>query len=875
MVAPACRTFIASCDAACFTARGPRGFTGPRGETGPAGQTGPTGQGDQGSPGVTGPAGQAGSGAGPQGSPGVTGPAGQTGPRGNTGPTGPQGATGVGATGTQGPQGVTGVTGPQGQAGSGAGQQGSPGVTGAQGPTGTVGGQGSPGVTGPAGATGGLGPTGSIGPTGQIGPTGPTGGQGSPGVTGPQGATGPAGANGAAGGGGGAGGGITGPSITVDNAISRWSGVGGTTLKNSSVYLDDDGTMRNLRALSWLGEANVPTGPTQIVDWSQSRWMAAFIETGTSFLFTGPGTGAAELSLRVFHARANTNANSWSTNNSWVESVVPTLSIGSGVNDFVAVSRIGGNYYSVLVPNFGTGASGPVGLTGPAGATGAAGATGPQGVTGPAGAGSSGAGSQGSPGVTGPQGPAAPPSEISVATASFSDATVTGVTFEVIPSSVVSFTLASPAMAVGLFLGDFQATAGSVPFQQQLIETRVVINGIPGATRPYSTPSGLFQTITRQAMAAQAAVRLPAGGYTAGVEWRRATGTRLIGAAGDLLVSLINGAVGPTGPQGATGSGGGATGPQGATGPTGPTGPVGQQGSPGVTGPAGATGTIGPTGPAGAGTQGSPGVTGPAGPVQSPSEISVATSSWSDAVITNTAFTVIDGSVVSFTLTSPAMAVGLFLGDFQATAGNVPFQSQWIDTRVVINGVAGATRAYATPSGLFQTITRQAMSAQAAVRLPAGGYTAGVEWRRATGTRVLGSAGDLTIVLDQGAVGPTGPAGGFGATSLGAPPTVEAAIINGRDVAALAMQTALSSVHVPSGLGDGFVFLGNAATAPAMTPTGGVIFWSFATGGSTGAASAWARGGAGSITNWIPAHRIDERMHLVPWARSRRIEGNA
>lgn len=113
---------------------------------------------------------------------------GSTGPQGPQGLTGPQGQIGPqGAQGTQGSAGVTGPTGAPGAPGSGAGPQGSPGVTGPQGATGVTGQRGATGTQGVTGVTGPQGPTGQAGPTG---PTGPAGSQGSPGVTGLQGPTG-------------------------------------------------------------------------------------------------------------------------------------------------------------------------------------------------------------------------------------------------------------------------------------------------------------------------------------------------------------------------------------------------------------------------------------------------------------------------------------------------------------------------------------------------------------------------------------------------------------------------------------------------------------------------------------------------------------
>lgn len=210
------------------------------------------------------------------------------------------------------------------------------------------------------------------------------------------------------------------------------------------------------------------------------------------------------------------------------------------------------------------------------------------------------------------------------------------------PSSIVAFTLAAEATVFGLFSGNFGPTGAAGVNQQQAVEARLVINGVPGMVNRAVVPSGGdSQNILREVLTAQSSRTLSPGGYTAGVEVCMPTGTRVLGLDGHVQLAMLQGvqgaagATGPTGPAGATGPQGatGVTGATGATGPTGPAGTTGPQGSPGVTGftgptgPAGAQGAqgvTGPTGPAGAqgvtgptgpqGAQGQPGVTGATGP---------------------------------------------------------------------------------------------------------------------------------------------------------------------------------------------------------------------------------------------------------------------
>ena len=186
-------------------------------------------QGATGATGLAGATGTAGA-TGATGDHGATGNAGATGDIGSTGATGVIGATGIqGATGDVGPQGSTGL---QGSTGIGAtGDIGGTGATGPEGSTGPagIGSAGSTGATGVQGIQGATGATGSTGATGIQGNQGTTGatGIGSTGATGLTGATGPAGAGGS----------IT-PG-TIDNAVLRADGTGGTLLQNSDILIDD------------------------------------------------------------------------------------------------------------------------------------------------------------------------------------------------------------------------------------------------------------------------------------------------------------------------------------------------------------------------------------------------------------------------------------------------------------------------------------------------------------------------------------------------------------------------------------------------------------------------------------------------------------
>jgi hypothetical protein len=173
-----------------------------------------------------------------------------------------------------------------------------------------------------------------------------------------------------------------------------------------------------------------------------------------------------------------------------------------------------------------------------------------------------------------------------------------------------------------------------------------------------------------------------------------------------------------------------------------------------------------------------------------------------------------------------------------------------------------------------------------------GVHTAYLQYRLATGTRTPFVNGSILFETTQGAVGPTGPAGApqgspgnTGATGpqgspgttgpQGSPgvtgstgpqgatgpfvgtfigsgiyglgngiPMLEAANLSGSRYFALGVGTQLSSVHVPSG-GDRVGFIGDSLIPPLPSPTGGVLLFSSATGGSS---NLYVMNGSGIVT---------------------------
>jgi len=168
----------------------------------------------------------------------------------------------------------------------------------------------------------------------------------------------------------------------------------------------------------------------------------------------------------------------------------------------------------------------------------------------------------------------------------------------------------------------------------------------------------------------------------------------LTGAQGD------TGAQGAAGPQGATGAQGtaglqGATGAQGPVGATGAVGPNGAQGDTGAVGATGANGAQGDTGAQGAtGLQGVPGTTG-----------QVVTRLTSTAAVTRTAAlwrpVVVPG--LSTTVNVPSSTSMLYVSTDGGLAinGSVPGDYVAVDVRLLLDGVAVATREYDIELGRF------------------------------------------------------------------------------------------------------------------------------------------------------------------------------
>jgi hypothetical protein len=463
-----------------------------------------------------------------------------------------------------------------------------------------------------------------------------------------------------------------------------------------------------------------------------------------------------------------------------------------------------------------TGSTGPVGATGPAGSTGVkgdigdpGGATGPQGATGSEGAtgpagvqGATGAGATGATGLQGATGAQGPSGNVGA-----TGAGATGATGEAGPAGatglyVTSATISGTNLIIVLNDSteiDAGVVAGATGAQGDIGATgangTIGVDGATGATGPQGAigATGSYgatgATGEIGATGADSTVPGPIGstGATGAAGGVGATGAGSTGATG------ATGADGATGPQGATGAGAtgaigndGATGAQGATGlyvttatvvgsnliitlndestidagptvgATGEQGPSGNQGEIGATGVQGATGlgATGSTGPDGStGATGGPGATGSTGPQGA---------TGADSTVAGP-----DGATGATGPTGPAG----FEGSTGATGATGPIGAtgvqgpQGIDGSAAAQGSTGATGLYvtaATITGTDLVLTLNDLSI-----INAGsviGATGAIGNIGATGAGIQGTTGATGPDGSTGATGPDGATGGIGAT---------------------------------------------------------------------------------------------------------------
>lgn len=204
------------------------------------------------------------------------------------------------------------------------------GPTGPQGPTGPFGGPTGPiGVTGPRGATGVRGPTGLqgvAGVTGHIGVPGVTG------VTGPQGATGPQGDQGS-------------PGVTGVTGPEGPAGSGGN-ISASGIYLGPN-------SIEFVSEYIIPTGITQIINWSNGQKQRSYVGTAAVNYGTVGITGPGNFMLKIIHdAGGSCVFATGPTGFAWPNGIMPALSIATGAIDLVSIYNDGSLNFGTVGLNF-------------------------------------------------------------------------------------------------------------------------------------------------------------------------------------------------------------------------------------------------------------------------------------------------------------------------------------------------------------------------------------------------------------------------------------------------------------------------------------------------------------------------------------------
>ena len=237
-----------------------------------------------------------------------------------------------------------------------------------------------------------------------------------------------------------------------------------------------------------------------------------------------------------------------------------------------------------------------------------------------------------------------------------------------------------------------------------------------------------------------------------------------------------------------------------------------------------------------------------------------------------TVFTAVNGSHLFFPAGQNAPLYVSAAVAFESVGSGGALGIVGTDFRVVIDQTPGPViRLAANPTGGYPVAAAVQQMIQATA---AGVHTAYLQYRQVTGRRPAYIHGNMAAVSLEGAAGVTGPVGSIGNTGATGPqgatgpyvgtfvgsgqfaigqgvPMVEAALLSNRRYVGLAVATALSEVHVPTGTGDEVIYIGQANTdpvqsGPAPRAGGGLVFNSVLSGGL------WYKGSSGTVTRIAP-----------------------
>ncbi len=148
------------------------------------------------------------------------------------------------------------------------------------------------------------------------------------------------------------GGNVTGPGSSTDNAIVRFDGIGGITIQDSNVLIDDSDRMGGLESLTWNTEHdNGLSGSGIIINWQNGQKQRVTIsESGAAFMFISPlPAGPGNFLLKV--EQGGTFQAIWPTDSPgavlFPEARIPALTSGSGNIDIISFYYDGTDYFAV------------------------------------------------------------------------------------------------------------------------------------------------------------------------------------------------------------------------------------------------------------------------------------------------------------------------------------------------------------------------------------------------------------------------------------------------------------------------------------------------------------------------------------------------
>ena len=156
--------------------------------------------------------------------------------------------------------------------------------------------------------------------------------------------------SGVTGGGGGAGD-VTGPDSSTNQAVVRFDGTTGTTLKDSSVLISNSGELVDIQTATFSSEVNLGNVATSVtVDWPRAQNQRIRLTGNATLTFIAP-SGVSRLLLKLVQDGTGDRAPVWPSNVKWCGGAAPTLSSGNAT-DIISFYYDSINYHGVPTLDF-------------------------------------------------------------------------------------------------------------------------------------------------------------------------------------------------------------------------------------------------------------------------------------------------------------------------------------------------------------------------------------------------------------------------------------------------------------------------------------------------------------------------------------------